>query len=109
MLDRAVQQYLRRSFAAIERAANLLVVHPQSEAHDQRFAAIVRQFLDGVENPPQLVASFDQLLGCVNRPRLGNRVDVRLRLARAVAVKVGSEVVGDANQPRAQRPAVRFL
>ena len=33
-------------------------------------------------------------------------VDRRDRLARAVAVQVGGEVVGDADQPRAQRPAV---
>ena len=33
-------------------------------------------------------------------------VDRRLRPARAVAVVVGREVVGDADQPRAQRPAL---
>ena len=39
----------------------------------------------------------------------GRRVlDRRLRLARAVAVVVGGEVVGDADQPRPQRPALRL-
>ena len=35
-------------------------------------------------------------------------VDRRLRLARAVAVVVGREVVGDADQPRPQRPPLRL-
>ena len=60
-----------------------------------------------VEHAAQLVASLDQLLGRVRR---GEGAVVSSigedGLARAVAVEVGGEVVGDADQPRAQRPAV---
>ncbi len=35
-----------------------------------------------------------------------DRLDVRLWTARAVAIEVGREVVGDADEPRAHRPPV---
>src|SRR5215207_9278580 len=44
--DGAVEQHLRGSIRAAERARDLAVVHPQGEAHDQRLAAVVGQPLD---------------------------------------------------------------
>ena len=61
-----------------------------------------------VEHAAELVAPLDQLLGRVRRGERRRLVDRRGRLARAVAVEVRGEVVRDADQPRAQRPPVRF-
>ena len=54
----------------------------------------------------QLVATLDQRLGVVRRRDDPGVLDRRLRPARAVAVEVRGEVVGDADQPRPQRAAV---
>ena len=56
----------------------------------------------------ELVAPLDELLGGVGSGERGRLVDRPGGLARAVAVEVGSEVVGDPDQPGPQRPPVGF-
>src|SRR3954470_19980787 len=56
LLDGSVQQHLRRSFGPSECACDLLVVHVESEAHDQGLAAVVRQRGDAHEHVLQLLA-----------------------------------------------------
>ena len=56
----------------------------------------------------QALAALDQRLRVVRRAQDRRVLDRRLRPARAVAVVVRREVVGDADQPRAQRAAVRL-
>src|SRR3954469_6759768 len=43
LLDRPVKQHLGGPFGPSQRACDLLVVHREREAHDQRLAAVVRQ------------------------------------------------------------------
>ena len=54
----------------------------------------------------QLLAPLDERLGVVWRADDRRVLDRGLRLARAVAVEVRREVVGDPDEPRAQRAAV---
>ena len=108
LLDRAMDQHLGGAVGAAERPRDLAVVHAEREAHDQRLAAVVRQLLHALEDLAQLLAALDEILGRVQRLGLGDRVQRGLRLARAVAVVVRGEVVGDADQPRPQRPAGRL-
>ena len=61
-----------------------------------------------LEDPLEVVAVLDQRLGRVRRRDRARVVDRRLRLARAVAVVVRRQVVGDPDQPRPQRPPVRL-
>jgi hypothetical protein len=103
LLDRSVQQHLRRPVGAAQRAGDLAVVHPEGEAHDQRLAAVPGELIDAGQDPGQLVAALDQVLGGVHGAQHGGvGVDRRLRLARAVAVEVRREVVRDADEPGPQ-------
>jgi hypothetical protein len=61
-----------------------------------------------LEHSAQLVPPLDELLGRVQRDERCGLVDRRRRLARAVAVEVGGEVVGDADQPGPQRATLRL-
>ena len=108
LLDGSVQQHLGGAVGAAERPRDLAVVHPEREAHDQRLAAVVRQVLDTLEDPLQVVAVLDQRLGRVGGGDRARVVDRRLRLARAVAVVVGRQVVRDPDQPRPQRAPLRL-
>src|SRR5829696_6007895 len=108
LLDGSVHQHLGRTVGAAERPRDLAVVHPQREAHDQRLAAIVRQVLDTVQDALEVVAVLDERLRRVRGRDCGGVVYRRLRLARAVAVVVGGEVVRDPDQPRPQRPPLRL-
>src|SRR3954463_4144876 len=51
LLDRSMDQHLRRPVAAPHGARDLPVVHAQGEAHDQRLATVVRKLLDALEDP----------------------------------------------------------
>src|SRR5215210_6695095 len=106
--DGAVQQHLGGAVRAAERASDLAVVHPEREAHDQRLAAVVREPLHTLEDSLEVVAILHQPLGGVRGRERSRVVDRRLRASRAVAVVVRREVVGDADQPRPQRPALRL-
>src|SRR3954464_11901709 len=86
LADRSMQQHLGRAVGAPERARDLAVVHPQSEAHDQRLAAVVGEALYTLEDALEVVAVLDERLGRVRRRDRARIVDRRLRLARAVAV-----------------------
>src|SRR3954465_5613278 len=59
LLDRSVQQHLRGPFGPSQRACDLLVVHVEREAHDQRLAAVVRQRGHSRQDPVQLLATLD--------------------------------------------------
>src|ERR1019366_5915835 len=108
LLDGAMDQHLGGTVGASHRTCDLAVVHAERKAHDQRLAAIVWEHAHPVEHTAELVSALDQLLGRVQRCQRGALVDRRGRPARAVAIEVGGQVVGDADQPRAQRPSVRF-
>src|SRR5829696_4859462 len=108
LLDGAMEEHLRRAVRAIHRPRDLAVVHAQREAHDERLATVVGKLLDALQDARQLVAALDEVLRRVHRPQRAGVLDRRLRLARAVAVEVRSEVVRDADQPRPQRPPVRL-
>ena len=103
-----MQQHLGGAVGASERPGDLPVVHPQREAHDQRLAAVIGQLLDPGEDRLELLAALDQRLGGVRRRDHPRVLDRRLRLAGAVTVEVGRQVVRDADEPRPQRPAVGF-
>src|SRR3954447_12516642 len=106
LLDGTMDQHLRRAVGASHGTRDLAVVHSQREPHDQRLAAVVRKLLHTFQDSRQLVAALHKILGRVRRAQRRRVVDVRLRLARAVAVEVRREIVGDPDQPRPQRPAV---
>ena len=101
-----MDQDLGRTVAATEGARDLAVIHAERKAHDQRLPSIVWKLRDAVEHPRQLVAALRDLLGGVGSSDWRSLVERALRLARAVAIEIGGEVVGDADQPRAQRPPV---
>src|SRR3954464_15467879 len=50
LLDRSVEHHLRSPFGPSQRARDLLVVHVEREAHDQRLAAVVRQLRDAFQH-----------------------------------------------------------
>src|SRR6185312_3917186 len=79
LLDRSMDQHLRRPVAAPHGARDLLVVHAQREPHDQRLPPIVGELLDALEDPRQLVAALDEVLGRVHRRQRGRVLDRRLR------------------------------
>src|SRR3954454_19361304 len=108
LLDRSVQQHLRGPFGPPQRACDLLVVHPEGEAHDQRLATVVRQLHHAGQHVLQLLAALHDVGRVVRRRDHGGVLELRLRLARAVAVVVRREVVRDPNQPRPQRPPARL-
>jgi hypothetical protein len=103
-----VDEHLGRAVGAVERAGDLAVVHAEGKAHDQGLAPVVGQPAHPVEHAAQLVAPLDELLGGVGRGQRGRLFDRRGGLARAIAVEVGGEVVGDADQPGPQGPSVRL-
>ncbi len=108
LLYRPMDEHLGRTIGAIERPRDLAIVHAQGEAHDQRLATVVRELAHPVQHAAELVAALDQLLG---RMRSGQRCrlfDRRGRLAGAVPVEVGGEVVGDTDEPRTKRAPVRL-
>src|SRR4051794_33642522 len=109
LADRTVQQHLGRAVGAVQGAGDLAVVHAEREAHDQRLAAVVGQLLDAAQDAGEIVTILDQPLGRVRGGERAGVVDVGLRPARAVAVVVRREVVGDADQPRPQRAPLGFL
>src|SRR3954468_19153985 len=108
LLDRSVKQHLGGPFGPSERARDLLVVHREGEPHDQRLATVVRQLHHTLEHVLQLLASLHDVGRVVRRGDNGGVLELGLRLARAVAVVIGREVVRDPDQPRPQRPAVRL-
>src|SRR3954464_14235918 len=67
LLDRSVQQHLRRPFGPSQRARDLLVVHVEREAHDQRLAAVVRQGRHAGEHAVQLLPALDYRRRVVRR------------------------------------------
>src|SRR5262245_52991098 len=106
LLDRTMYKHLGRAVGAPHCPRDLPIVHTQREAHDERFAAVVRKLLDPDEDPGQLVAPLHQVLGRVHRAERARVLDRRLGLARPVAIEVRREVVRDADQPWPQRAAV---
>src|SRR3954454_13434203 len=108
LLDRSVQQHLGGPFGPSKRACDLLVVHPEGEAHDQRLATVVRQLHHPRQHVLQLLAPLDDVGRVVRGRDHGGVLELRLRLARAVAVVVRREIVRDPDQPRPERPAVRL-
>src|SRR4051812_17344156 len=106
LADRAVDQDLRRAVGLAQRAGDLAVVHAEREAHDQGLAPVVRQLGDAGEDARELIAALDQVLRGVRRADRRRLVQRGLRLARAVAVVVRGQVVGDPDEPRPQRPAL---
>ena len=103
-----MDQNLRRTLGSPERARDLPVVHSECESHDHRLTPVVRQRPAPPPALAQLLPALDQLLRVVG---LADHLGVLQhggRLARTVAVVVRREVVGDADQPRTQRPAVRL-
>src|SRR3954470_14087834 len=108
LLDRPVQQHLGSPFGPSKRACDLLVVHPEGEAHDQRLATVVRQLHHAFEYVLQLLAALHDVGRVVWRGDHRGVLELCLRLARAVAVVVRREVVRDPDQPRAERPAMRL-
>src|SRR5947207_14545490 len=108
LLDRAVDEHLRGALRPPERPRDLLVVHAEREAHDQRFAPVVRQRRHAGEHRLELLASLHDRLRVVRGGDQRRVLELRLRPARAVAVVVRREVVRDADQPRPKRPAARL-
>src|SRR5215208_7162702 len=108
LLDRPVDQHLGRPVRAAERAGDLPVVHAEREPHDQGVAAVVGKSLQMIHHALQLLPPLDDPLRAVRRgDRLGLLQDA-LRAASAVAVVVRGEVVGDADEPGAERAPVRL-
>src|SRR5215208_5399422 len=108
LLDRPVYQHLRGSLGAAKRPRDLAVVHAQCEPHDQRLAAVVRELRHPLEDLLHLLALLHELLGSVRLVQHARVVQLGHRTAGAVAVEVRGQVVGDADQPGPQRPAVRL-
>src|SRR6476659_292375 len=67
LLDRTMDQDLRRPVRAPQRARDLAVVHTQREAHDQRLAAIVGEMLEVLHDLAQLLAALGDRLGPMAR------------------------------------------
>src|SRR3954470_4304655 len=109
LFDRPMDQHLGGAVAAPHRPRDLAVVHAQREAHDQRLAAVVRKLLDPVQDPRELVPALDKVLGGVDGGQLRVVLDRRLRAPRPVPVQVRRQIVGDADEPRSQWPAVALL
>ena len=87
---------------APERARDLAVVHAEGEAHDQRLAPVVRAACCTPSRTAAAPRAPRRGLGVVwSRRSTAASSSRRLRLARAVAVEVRREVVGDPDQPRA--------
>src|ERR1700754_4017373 len=105
---RSVNQHLGGSFGAAHRPRDLAVVHVEREAHDQCLAAIVGQFRHALQDLLHLLALLHHALRVERRGQDRGVVEVGLRLARAVAVVVRSEVVGNPDEPRPQRAAGRL-
>src|SRR3954449_2569970 len=108
LLDRSVQQHLRGSLGPSERARDLLVVHVEREAHDQRLAPVVGKLRNALEPRLQLLPPLHDVRRVVRRRDHCGVLELGLRPARAVAVVVRREVVGDADQPRPQRSSARL-
>src|SRR5215211_1495000 len=108
LLDRSVNQHLRGPVGAAERPCDLAVVHVQGEAHDQGLAAVVGEVRHTGQDLLYLLPLLDHLLGAVRRGEHGRVLELGHRPPGAVAVVVGGEVVGDADQPRPERTAVRL-
>src|SRR4051812_4468408 len=108
LLDGAVQEHLGRAIGPAERPGDLPVRHVEREAHDQRVAAIVGEAVEPVQHQAQLLAPLHDLLGAVWVGRRLDGIERGLGTARSVAVVVRGEVVGDPDQPRTQRSAVRL-
>src|SRR3954454_4700149 len=90
--DRAVDEHLRGALGPPERARDLLVVHPEREAHDQRLAAVVRKACDAAEHRLELLPPLHQRLGVVRGRDQRGILELRLGPPRAVAVVVRGEV-----------------
>src|SRR5437763_1999171 len=105
---RAMNQDLGGTFGPPQRTCDLAVVHPDREAHDQGLAPVVRQSGHTAQHGLDLLALLHDLLGAERRRDDRGVLQVRLRAARAVAVVVRREVVGDADQPGPQRASVRL-
>jgi hypothetical protein len=97
-----VQEDLRGTVGASERAGDLAIVHSERETHDQRLAPVVGQLLNAGEDRLELLAALDQRLGGVRRRDDARVLDRRLRLARAIAIEVGRQVVCDPDEPRSE-------
>src|SRR5437764_3398662 len=63
--DRAMDEHLRGALGPPKRPRDLLVVHAEREAHDQRLAAVVRQARDSRQHGLKLLATLHQRLGVV--------------------------------------------
>ena len=82
LLDRAVDEHLRRALGAAQRLRDLAVVHSERETHDQGLPAIIGQGPHPLEDGNGLLAPDDQVLGVVERRQLhvlGAVVGLRLR------------------------------
>src|SRR5436190_8724492 len=55
LLDRTMDQHLRGPVRAAQGPRDLAVVHPEGEPHDQRIAPVVREVLEVVHHPLQLL------------------------------------------------------
>src|SRR5436190_13606092 len=108
LLDRAMDQDLRGAVRAAQSARDLAVVHAEREAHDHGVAAVVRQVLEMVHHPLQLLASLDDPLGPVRRGDRLRFLEHALRPARPIAVIVRGQVVRDADEPGSQGAPVRL-
>src|SRR3954469_25725253 len=108
LLDGSVDQHLGGSLGAAERSRDLPVVHTQREPHDERLAPVSRELRHALEDLLHLLALLHELLGSVRLVQHARVVELRHRTARAVAVEVRGQVVGDADQPGPERPAVRL-
>src|SRR5436305_1937588 len=93
--DRAMDQHLRGPLGSPQRPRDLLVVHSEREAHDQRLAAIVRQARHPRQHLLELLPALDERLRVVRRRDERSVLERRLRTARAIAVVVGGEIVRD--------------
>src|SRR3954454_11341960 len=98
--DGTVQEELRGPVCLPERPWALAVVHSQRKAHDESFAAIVRQFLHSCKDPCELVAALHEVLRRVDGRQTRCVVDRRLWSPRPVAIEVRGQVVRDPDQPR---------
>src|SRR5215213_7521200 len=108
LLDGPVDEHLGGPLGSPERSRDLSVVHSEREAHDQRLATVLRELRHALEDLLHLFAALHELLRVERLGQDAGVVQLGRRPARAVAVEVGGEVVGDPDQPGPQRPAVRL-
>src|SRR4051812_5552697 len=108
LLYGSVQQHLRRPFGPSQCPRDLLVVHVERKAHDERLPAVFRQRRHARQHVLKLLPALDDRGRVVRRGDDRGVLELRLRAARAVAVVVRGEVVRDPDQPRPQRPPVRL-